>query len=82
MGQRNHLFGKPSWIKGRHWSDEYKEKQRIAHLGKKHSDASRKKMSASLSKRNVGMRWFNNGVINVFRREQPNGFIPGMLKRN
>ena len=45
-------------------------------LGKKHSAESKKKMSEAKK----GMHWYNNGQINKFCYECPDGFTPGKLR--
>ena len=44
--------------------------------GKKHSEESKRKMTESRK----GRRWFNNGIIEKFCYERPNGYKPGRLK--
>ena len=29
----------------------------------------------------IGKHWFNNGVVNAFQRECPEGFVAGRLKK-
>lgn len=50
-------------------------KLRNSHLGKELSEQAKEK----LSKSSKGRKFFNNGVINVFVKECPDGFIPGRL---
>lgn len=57
--------GKPTWSKGKKFSEEHKKKLSEAHKGEKHSA--------------YGKHWFNNGKINKFCYECPEGFIPGRL---
>ena len=59
--------GKPAWNKGKQLSEEHKKKLREAKKGK-----------------NIwtkGMRWFNNGKINIRAKECPDGFVPGRIKK-
>ena len=44
--------------------------------GKHHNEESKRKMSES----SKGKHFYNNGVINVFRRECPEGFVKGRIK--
>ena len=46
--------------------------------GKKLSEEHKKKLGAA----SIGKHWYNNGKINKFCYECPEGFIPGMLKEN
>lgn len=41
-----------------------------------------KEMKENLSKKKKGLKAYNNGVICVMRKECPEGFVPGALKRN
>ena len=72
--------------KGKHISEETKKKMSEAKkgkyigkdnsfYGKHHSEESKKKMSEA----NKGRHWFNNGEVNKFCFECPEGFIPGKL---
>lgn len=54
---------------------ELLSKLRNSHLGKELSEQAREKLSES----SKGRKFFNNGVINVFVKECPEGFIPGRL---
>jgi hypothetical protein len=56
-------------------TDELRKKLRDSHLGHKFSDEHKKKLSLS----SKGRKWYNNGVINKFARECPEGFVPGKL---
>ena len=86
---------------GKHLSEEQKKKLREVHkgnkyhLGKKHTDEAKKKMSEAwsydkhfsdntkkkLREARKGKNWYNNGKINILSKECPDGFTPGMLKR-
>ena len=57
--------GKPGPNKGKHLSEEWKNK-----IG----EASRGNTATK------GMHWYNNGKINKVCYECPDGFVPGMLK--
>ena len=39
----------------------------------------RKKISEGTSRSQIGKHWFNNGSVNVFKFECPEGFKPGRL---
>ena len=77
--------------KGRTFSEETRRKLREANKGKKFSEETKKKMSEAHKnmseehKKNIGevmkgMRWYNNGEINIRAKECPPGFIPGRIK--
>ena len=68
--------------KGKQLSEETKKKMCEAKKGNKNAlgchrtDEFRKKLSEA----NKGMRFFNNGKINIRAKECPEGFIPGRLR--
>ena len=68
--------------KGKKMSEEARRKMSESakgnknHLGKKHTDETRNKMSIVRK----GMRWYNNGKINIRAKECPDGFVPGQLR--
>ena len=75
--------------KGKHRSEEIKNKLSEAHkgnknkLGKKHSAESKKRMSEAHKGKNIwtrGRHWYNNGKENKYCYECPEGFFPGMLR--
>ena len=73
--------------KGKHPSKEVRRKiseackgEKNGFYGKKHSDETKKKLSDGVTKRNKGRHWYNNGEINKFCYECPEGFVPGILK--
>ena len=74
--------GKPGPNKGKRFSEEHKKNIGAAKkgnknmLGKKHSAESKKKMSEAKK----GMHWYNNGQINKFCYECPEGFTLGRLR--
>ena len=67
-----------TWSKGRHRSDETKRKLSEAHKGKKLSEEHKKK----LSEVKKGRHWYNNGEIQTFTFECPEGFVCGRLWRS
>ena len=84
-GEKNPFYGK-------HHSDETKERISAArkgkHLGKDnpfygktHSEESRKKIGEINKVKMKGMRFFNNGKINIRAKECPDGFVPGRIKK-
>ena len=56
---------------------ERRKNQSKAKLGVKHSPERNAKKSLT----NTGKKWFNNGKVNRFAHECPDGFIPGMKRR-
>ena len=81
-GEKNPMFGKPPWNKGKHHSAEARKKMSESRkgknspfLGKQHSEKTRRKMS----KAHIGKHWYNNGVISVLARECPDGFDKGRI---
>ena len=78
-------------MKGKHPSEETKNKISEAMKGKPRSAETRKKLSEAmknmseetrkkLSEAHKGCHWFNNGKINKRLKECPKGFVPGRLK--
>ena len=59
-------------FKGKHHSEESKEKNRLAHLGKP-------SWNKGLKLGSNGTHWYNNGEINVKAKECPEGFVKGRL---
>ena len=83
-GEKNSFYGK-------HHSEEIKKKMSEArkgkHLGKDnpfygktHSEEFRKKIGEINKVKMKGMRFFNNGKINIRAKECPEGFVPGRIK--
>lgn len=78
--------GRPGSNKGKKFSEEHKKKIGDSKkgnnyfLGKHHSVESKKKMSDATKVQMKGMRFFNNGEINIRAKECPPGFIPGRIK--
>ena len=80
-------------IKGRRHTEESKKKISEAKKGTHPSEEAKNKMSEAwdydkhftletkkkLSEANRGKHWFNNGKINKFCYECPDGFVPGRL---
>ena len=84
-GEKNPFYGK-------HHTEESKRRNSEAHKGKKlgkdnpfygkhHSDEVKKKLSEINKVRVKGMRFFNNGKINIRAKECPEGFVPGRIKK-
>ena len=91
---RNCKWGN-SWNKGKTISQEQREKIRQTMLGVKHTPERRRRQSeahkgvkhssercAKKSLITTGRKWYNNGKINKFCYDCPDGFICGMIKRN
>lgn len=49
--------------------------------GKHHTEEAKRKDAVATRERNLGRHWYNNGEIQVFQYECPDGFVKGMLKR-
>ena len=84
-GEKNSFYG-------RHHTDEAKERMSAArkgkHLGKDnpfygktHSEEFRKKIGEINKVKMKGMRFFNNGKINIRAKECPEGFVSGRIKK-
>ena len=84
-GEKNSFYG-------RHHTEESKMRNSEAHkgkylgkdnpfYGKHHSDELKKKLSEINKVRMKGMRFFNNGKINIRAKECPDGFVPGRIKK-
>ena len=65
-GEKNPMYGKPAWNKGKKMSEEQKKKIGATNKGK--------------NIWTKGKHWYNNGKENMFCFECPPGFVPGMLK--
>lgn len=61
---------------GKHHSEETKKKLSEANKGKHFTAETKIKMSEAAK----GKHWFNNGEVNKFCYECPEGFVPGMLR--
>ena len=86
--------GKTPWNKGIPMSNEQKMKLSKANTGKHHTEETKMKLSKlnkgkklseetkkNMSKIRKGLHWFNNGKINKFCHECPEGFILGKLNK-
>ena len=84
-GEKNQFYGK-------HHSEESIQKMSEAHkgkylgkgnpfYGKTHSEESKKRIGAINKVKMKGMRFFNNGKINIRAKECPEGFVPGRIKK-
>ena len=60
--------GKPSHMKGKHHSEESLRKMSESHKGHPPTKGSK------------GMHWYNNGKVNAYAYECPEGFVKGRLK--
>ena len=69
--------------KGKHHSEETKKRISEGNRGKHRSAESKKKMSEAAKGNTAtkGLLWFNNGKINKRKKECPEGFVPGQLRR-
>ena len=87
-----HSKGEKNSFYGKHHSEEIKKKMSEArkgkHLGKDnpfygktHSEEFRKKIGEINKVKMKGMRFFNNGKINIRAKECPEGFVPGIIKK-
>ena len=87
-----HSKGEKNSFYGKHHSEEIKKKMSEArkgkHLGKDnpfygktHSEEFRKKIGEINKVKMKGMRFFNNGKINIRAKECPEGFVPGRIKK-
>ena len=84
-GEKNPFYGK-------HHTEESKRMNSEAHkgkylgkdnpfYGKTHSEESKKRIGAINKVKMKGMRFFNNGKINIRAKECPDGFVPGRIKK-
>lgn len=70
--QRKYFETHEGTFKGKHHSEESKEKNRLAHLGKPSRNKG-KKLGPN------GTHWYNNGEVNVKAKKCPEGFVKGRL---
>lgn len=73
--RKNRMKGSGNPMYGRHRTEQEKQKLRDVRLGKKLSVETKKQLSDS----HKGLRWWNNGISNIFAKECPEGFIPGRI---
>ena len=84
-GEKNSFYGK-------HHTEESKRRNSEAHkgkylgkdnpfYGKTHSEEVKKKIGEINKVKMKGMRFFNNGKINIRAKECPEGFVPGRIKK-
>ena len=80
---RERFLGKPSPRKGKHITEEHKSRISQSLLGHIHSEETKRKIGLKSLGRthNRGRRWFNNGKINRFTFECPEGFVPGVITK-
>lgn len=69
-GENNSFYGKTH-------SEETRRRLSVAHKGKRLS----KEHINKVAEANRGKHWYNNGKVNKFCFECPDGFVPGRLKR-
>ena len=79
-GENNPMYGKHHTVESKKKLSEAKKGKPTWSKGKKFSEEHKKKLSEINKVRMKGMRFFNNGKINIRARECPPGFVPGMLK--
>ena len=70
IGNKKHL--------GKKCSEKSRQRMREAHLGKALADETKQKLSVVRK----GLKFWNNGEINVRARECPEGFVAGRLKKS
>ena len=70
--QQKYFETREGTFKGKHHSEESKEKNRLAHLGKP-------SWNKGLKLGSNGTHWYNNGEINIKAKECPKGFVKGRL---
>lgn len=69
VGEKSPNYGKPSYNKGNHHSEEAKEKIRLGNLGKIVSDETKEKQRASCSKRSALYKEYKNSGGTIMWRE-------------
>ena len=79
-----HRLGFKATLNHKH-SEETKHKISEAHKGKKYPKLSEAKMGSTpwnkgiSNTKNIGKHWYNNGTVNVYLFECPDGFVKGRL---
>lgn len=79
-GENNPMYGKHHTVESKKKLSEAKKGKPTWSKGKKFSEEHKKKLSEINKVRMKGMRFFNNGKINIRARECPPGFVPGRIK--
>ena len=92
-GKQGYWKDKTNPMYGKHHSLSSIQKMSDAHKGKQFSEEHKKKISEAnkghpvsaetknkLSEVHKGKHWYNNGQINKFCYECPDGFVPGKLR--
>lgn len=82
------------WRKGKLASDETRQRMSAANKGKKITEEQKRKISATLKGRPLPesvkqkvsetmkkYKWYNNGIMHIRAVCCPEGFVPGMLKK-
>ena len=65
-------------FRGKHHTEEAKEKNRLAHLGNKMTPEKKQEWLKIMA----GRRWFTDGINDKFSVNCPEGFRPGRAKMN
>ena len=73
--QKKRYENSPGTMKGKHMSEEAKQKLREANLGKKQSEETKQKRKEALAK----LKWYNNGKKNIRAKSCPDGFVEGRI---
>ena len=85
-GEKNSFYGRHHTEEARNKISEAKKGKHLGKdnpfYGKHHSDELKKKLSEINKVRMKGMRFFNNGKINIRAYECPPGFVPGRIKKS
>ena len=79
-GENNPMYGKKHSAESKQKISKAKKGKPSPNKGKPKSAEHKKKLSEINKVRMKGMRFFNNGEINIRARECPPGFIPGRIK--
>ena len=73
---KNEEFGYNKLKGGSNFDENMREYLSEINFGKHHSEETRKLQSLESHRRH----WYNNGKIETFKPECPEGFVPGRLK--